>query len=381
MKKIGEKFLSLLKNELLTLGIDLDGMVVDHLCYRVKTEEEYFIKKAQLSRQGVLLTEAFVNGRPIATFRLSEPFVVDGHEIKLVELPFPKKGTSYETGFEHAEVILQESFESFKNRFPHLSFSQGGHPNVNPEYALRTKHGSLKLHYVPLDRVIEIENSEVTDVIFDLDGTIINSRETIFKINQLVFSRILKRQVTIEEAKEKFHSEFDKLLHAFEITCPQLKSAAIAHWAEVAGGFEYELFEGMVDLLNTLKANGLNLHLWTARDEVSARKILLDHCLIHLFSSLSFSNSENSKPEPDNLKMPFKDKPLNSYVVIGDSAADIRGALNINAIAAGALWDKYSCHHSLIKSGAELCFFNVSEFREWLATRPKVTLIESKILR
>jgi HAD superfamily hydrolase (TIGR01549 family) len=366
MKNIGENFFKQLKTELLTLGVDLNGLAVDHLCYRVQTEEEYFYQKEALTNRGVLLTEAFVNGRPIATFKLFDAFEVDEHKIDLIELPFPKKEVLYETGFEHAEVVIRESFATFQKRYPYLDFVMSGHPNINPELILKTKVGSVKFHYVPLDRVIEIENSNLTDIIFDLDGTIINSIDAIFEINRKVFSKILNRDVSTEEAKDKFHSEFRKLFQAFDVACPKLKNEAMQSWGEVAKEFSYKAFDGIIELLVDLKARGFILHLWTARDEESARKVLSDHKILDIFSSLSFANSENSKPHPKSLKLSLEDKVPNSYIVIGDSPADIIGALNINAIAAGALWDKHACHNSLVKSGAELRFFNVSEFQLWL---------------
>ena len=53
-----------------------------------------------------LLGEAMVGGRPVSVFRLREPLDVGTHRIRLLELPAPKEGSAYATGWEHVEVAL-----------------------------------------------------------------------------------------------------------------------------------------------------------------------------------------------------------------------------------------------------------------------------------
>ena len=38
---------------------------------------------------------------------------VGNREISVVELPSPKQGTFYPTGLEHAEFVIEESFEDY----------------------------------------------------------------------------------------------------------------------------------------------------------------------------------------------------------------------------------------------------------------------------
>jgi hypothetical protein len=47
-----------------------------------------------------------VGGRPVSVFRLREPLAVGPHRIRLLELPAPKAGSAYATGWEHVEVAL-----------------------------------------------------------------------------------------------------------------------------------------------------------------------------------------------------------------------------------------------------------------------------------
>ncbi len=365
----GQRFLKSLLKELTDMGMDLSGNTIDHLCYRVENEHQYKSLKDDLAKIGTLLTEANVNGRPISTYRLHEPLKYQSHSISLIELPAPKSGTCYRLGFEHAEVVIRQHLSSIEKQYPHLKFLYGGNRNVNHELSLKTKIGQIKFHYQPLDRVIEIENSIITDIIFDFDGTLIESRENIYEINRIVFSRILDRQVTASEAKEKFHPEFSKLFDAFEVKCPKAQAFAVSNWSEISTQFSYNVFDGVIESLNYLKEKKYNLHLWTARDHKSAMNILEKHALSGFFRTASFANEFNSKPNPSSLNFNLQNLPRNTVLVIGDSASDIIGAKNIGAISAGALWDPHSIPNNLVSHGADLLFHEIEELASWLLNR------------
>lgn len=368
-KKDGELFIERLMAELRFIGLPINQTKADHLCFRVETTAQYEFYKNSLSLEGRLLVEANVNGRPISTFKLTTPFEAADQVIDIVELPFPKPGTHYPLGFEHAEFVIQEDFKSFSARYPHLDFFESGHKNINPELILKTKSGVAKFHYLTLERVIEIEQAKFKDIIFDFDGTIIQSRDAIYEINRRVFSEVLDRPVSLEEAKEKFHSEFTKLFEAFGLNCPHKAKLASVRWSEISEEFTYKLFERIEGLLFKLHDLGCRLHLWTARDEASARLVLNHHNLEKVFTTMSFSTEIDSKPHSKSLTFDWKSAEKNSYIVIGDSPTDIVGSINTGAVAAAALWDPAAHHPSLIASGAELHFYSVQELDAWLTNK------------
>ena len=84
-----------------------DDAEVDHACWRVETAKAYELASCAALQDGAeLLGEAMVGGRPVSVFRLREPLDVGTHRIRLLELPAPKKGSAYATGWEHIEVAL-----------------------------------------------------------------------------------------------------------------------------------------------------------------------------------------------------------------------------------------------------------------------------------
>ncbi|MES2769879.1 MAG: VOC family protein [Bdellovibrionota bacterium] len=365
----GELFLTQLMAELQALGVSVSTLRADHLCFRVESHQEYEDHKVFLAGAGILLTEANVNGRAISTYRMTEPFRAGNQVVELIELPAPKAGTEYTKGFEHAEFVIKESFDLFTAKFPHLHFTRSGNKNINPELCLKTRVGQAKFHYLSLDRVIEIEKAKIKDIIFDFDGTLIQSRENIYEINRIVFSEILEREISLTEAKEKFYPEFTKLFNAFGVECPLKKKRAISTWGKVSERYSYHLFDGVYEFLRRLSQSNCRIHLWTARDEKSARTILTAHKIDTFFTTMSFATDAESKPHENSLKFDWRSLDKNTIVVIGDSPSDIMGSKNIGAMAAAVLWDPHVNEQALISSGAELFFYDVPELETWLRER------------
>jgi predicted metalloenzyme YecM/FMN phosphatase YigB (HAD superfamily) len=311
----GEKFLCELLQEMQDLGISLSQIpsaVIDHLCFRVASDQEYQFYKQKFSDHGILLIETPVGGRPISTFRLLHPIVVGAHSIDLLELPAPKLTSPYSLGFEHAEIVIRTSFEKLQSSFPRLSFKVAGGRNLNAELCLKTKKGGIKFHYLPLDRVIEIEQAmenpgQLSDIIFDFSGTIAPTQ-----------------------------------------------------------GLTPPLYEEVIQLMHQLVARGQRVHLWTSLDSYSCQKKLERHGLAQVFTTVSCLQGRSTKPSPDSLQFDWTKAPPHSVMMIGDSPSDMGGAKNIRAIAAAALWDEYASERSLIAAGAELYFYRVAELAHWL---------------
>ncbi|HVJ63784.1 MAG TPA: VOC family protein [Bdellovibrionota bacterium] len=145
--------------EAASVGLDLSELEIDHLCLRVETEAQYRHYCAQFSELGKLLSEALVNGRPIATYKLNEPVRTLGREIHCLEIPSPKAGAPYTLGFEHLECVVKIPLESFISAHDGLDFdARAINKALNAEIALRLPSGSsVKFHNQSLERVIEIE--------------------------------------------------------------------------------------------------------------------------------------------------------------------------------------------------------------------------------
>ncbi len=136
-------------------GIDVSQYELDHICYRVETEEQYESLKTQLQPLGELLTESQIGGRPIATFKLFQPIKYHEREIWCLELPSPKEGSPYSEGFEHAEFVIDKPFEEFMSLYPSLTFkTKGMSKEVNPEISRKYGDLAVKFHHHTIEYVI-----------------------------------------------------------------------------------------------------------------------------------------------------------------------------------------------------------------------------------
>lgn len=154
-----ETFVKGIGTGLAASGIERSELsMMDHLCYRVETHERYGELLTKFGSFAVLLGEAEVSGRNIATFELDEYITADGWTVPYIELPEPKDGSSYREGLEHAELVVIGGLDRFARRHKNLTFdTKGMSKDINPELGLRTDALSVKFHEQPLGAVVRIE--------------------------------------------------------------------------------------------------------------------------------------------------------------------------------------------------------------------------------
>lgn len=151
-------FLDCVFTRLAALGIDVRDCRLDHLCYRVASQQEYALLKTKFAQIATLLHEARIGGRPIATFKLAKPIEYKNRQIFCVELPAPKTGKTTQTGWEHVEFVIHESFEDFMRRYPQAVFDVSGIAKPhNPEIELVFEDCAVKFHHVALEDLVARE--------------------------------------------------------------------------------------------------------------------------------------------------------------------------------------------------------------------------------
>lgn len=104
------------------LGVDVSGLELDHLGYKVATNEEYDQTKAEFLKLGDCVGEPILNDRRIGHFKLFIPLEYGEYHIPALELIAPMQSEQCATGFEHAEFVLKESYQSFMAKHPKLNW-------------------------------------------------------------------------------------------------------------------------------------------------------------------------------------------------------------------------------------------------------------------
>lgn len=154
-----KEFIENINRGLGELGIKRDELaMMDHVCYRVETEQRYQELLSMFAKQAVLLSETEVSGRMIATYELVDYLEAGGWIVPYLELPAPKEGSPYQEGLEHVELVVIGGLDRFVERHSELPFSTKGMDKLlNPEAGLKAAGVSVKFHEQPLGAVARIE--------------------------------------------------------------------------------------------------------------------------------------------------------------------------------------------------------------------------------
>ncbi len=199
-------------------------------------------------------------------------------------------------------------------------------------------------------------------IVFDCDGTLISSFESIVDGVKEVMSITLKREVTREEVIEKYTADLYGLAKNFgiELEGDEAKQKElIGLWEEVvhrnneARRHQFLLYPGIKELLDELKKE-YQLYVWTARDRRSTLFILRDLGVVEYFLDFSCVDDDNApKPMPDGIERMVGDFDKSKVVVIGDSPGDIRGAKAYGAKSIAACWDHPEFYENSDNYGAD----------------------------
>jgi len=301
--KQGQSFASNIFDEALAVGLPAETWDCDHLCFRVATSDEYLDYKNFLLQNGKLLSEAQVNGRAICTFLLNTPFEIASGKVFVVELPAPKKNSPYETGFEHIEIVMKQSFQNLKESHSTLQWGNPTARILNSELSLKLKSGQVKFHHLSLQRVIEIEECKWSDIVFDVSGTL--------------------------------------------------------------SDFQNRLVPGIQELLLILKTQNFRLHIWTSRSKNSTVDFLERNKIIQHFSSLSCGQGFLQKPDLENFQGLLPETHQN-FIMVGDSLSDIEAGANLKGLKAVALWCGGEDKNYLLQAGAEIFLNHPKDLEKFL---------------
>lgn len=178
---------------------------------------------------------------------------------------------------------------------------------------------------------------KLSAIIFDMDGTIIDSREIVLG----AFKHVLEEFGEVyDEATVSSH--VGKLLeHTYEDLLPghDMKAATDLHRS-----WQYDNrqllkgYEGLDDFLDKLKSKGLKLGIFTSALRVRA-DLALDGLGIRQYFNAIVCGDEVANPKPDAegvIKLSDAlDTPLPEIIMVGDAAHDIGSGKNAGVVSIG----------------------------------------------
>jgi len=181
-----------------------------------------------------------------------------------------------------------------------------------------------------------------TTVLFDFDGTIMDTNDIIIKSWQHTFQTLEGRERSLEEILETFGEPLritmERILPDFdtEKAIEIYRSYQFEHYRELI-----ELFPGMKELIEGLKQEGYKLGVVTSRLRNSTEIGLKKYGLIGCFGTIVTADDTNKhKPDPEPIRIALKK--LNSEpqetIMIGDSMFDVLCAQNAGVEAVLVSW-------------------------------------------
>jgi predicted metalloenzyme YecM/phosphoglycolate phosphatase-like HAD superfamily hydrolase len=340
-------FVEPLEAELAKLGLDGAYSSIDHVCYRVADLGTYEFLKREVQSVASLLSEAFFNGRPIAAYRLHQKVnLSSGRTIDVLELPAPKPGVSYKNGFEHIEVVTNDSLESFKTAFDHHPFFLHNFAaKINRDISLKLPSGLVKFHENSLANIISGEQAQAQTrkgrrvAIFDFDDTLFASKPAFLRAFHKAYETVLGVSLSFSDLVEKQRPTFPEFFTSLGVSDFSVRKKIldkfVEQWDAVAASCILPV--GVGSLISCLASEGVEIHVWTARDAVTTSSTLEAFGLKKYIKAIhGFDQNHASKPDSSGeLREIVKG---GRAVVVGDSVSDQNGALNLGATFIQAGW-------------------------------------------
>jgi phosphoglycolate phosphatase len=196
--------------------------------------------------------------------------------------------------------------------------------------------------------------------IFDCDGTLVDSGATIYRALATAFAHHGLVLPPPEISRKVIGLSLTEAMSALLPDAPAGQHLALAEdykrafWQlRAAGEVEEPLFEGVLELLDSLGEEGWLLAVATGKSNRGLKHCLEQHDIHARFVSLQTADRHPSKPHPSMVSQAIADAGATprSSIVVGDTSFDMAMAVNAGATGIGAGWG-YHDAHELLDAGA-----------------------------
>jgi HAD superfamily hydrolase (TIGR01509 family) len=206
-------------------------------------------------------------------------------------------------------------------------------------------------------------------VIFDIDGTLTQTNELIFDSFNHVAQKYLKKTFAPEEIIGMFGPPEEIAIERL-VGKENVDKAMDDYISYYDRNFlsDAEIFEGMKEIIESLKKKGLRLGIFTGKGRRTTL-ITLDKIGITKYFDMVVTGTDvtNHKPSSegiikiiDNLKV----QP-NQVLMVGDAVSDIKAAHEAGVSIAAVVWDSYA-KEKVIGMEVDYLFHSVEEFSRWM---------------
>jgi phosphoglycolate phosphatase len=206
--------------------------------------------------------------------------------------------------------------------------------------------------------------SQVQAVLFDLDGTLTDSRLGILRSARYAFERLSAakgREFPLPEDSELGWMIGPPLRESFaKLAGAENAEAVMAFYREryvPTGMFENTVYEGIPGVLEALRSLGTRLFVATSKNEHDAGRILEHFGLASHFEGIHGARDDGGRADKSELIAHVLEREglhvgRDQIAMIGDRKFDAIGARHVGIAAIGALWG-YGDRQELETAGAD----------------------------
>ena len=195
-----------------------------------------------------------------------------------------------------------------------------------------------------------MERSNLTRVrllIFDLDGTLVDTLDPTFRCFQHAVAPVLGRTPSIEEILARFGPADHKIVAEW-VGEPHAAEAVERLYTCYESAFQNAgPFPGMLEVVRDARRVGKKTAIFTGRGRASTEAILKGMGLENLFDVVVCGDDvEHSKPAPDGLLriLDLLNLDAETAVYIGDTVKDLEAARGAGVASIAALWGSPERH-------------------------------------
>jgi phosphoglycolate phosphatase len=198
-------------------------------------------------------------------------------------------------------------------------------------------------------------------VVWDVDGTLVDSRQTILEAVRTAFAGLSLPEPSYEAVRQIVGLSLSEgvrtlLPEASEAECGRVVDgyrAAFGARVNQPGHLE-PLYDGAAETLDRLRAAGWKIAMATGKSRRGAETIIRMHGWADLFESVHCSDDGPGKPHPAMVLEAMKALAVGPErtIVVGDTAHDMRMARAAGAYAQGVSWGFHTAEE-VLQGGAD----------------------------
>jgi phosphoglycolate phosphatase len=208
--------------------------------------------------------------------------------------------------------------------------------------------------------------------VFDVDGTLVDSRSSIQSSAEAAFTAIGRPPPTYEALRQTIGLS---LAEGLGQLAPDMSPAEVEGLTDFYKtyfnalhandpNFKDPLYDGAAALLDDLKSGGWKIAMATGQSRRGVERALMVHNWADIFDTTHCATDGPGKPHPSMLLEAMKavGAEPRQTLMIGDTAHDIRMAKAANVLAVAVTWG-FHTHEELIACEADLICHNFDELR------------------